>query len=186
MLVALQRLDLLADRAGLLVAVPHAAQRDALTLLGLGPQGLAQPALVMGDQVRCGGQNVRRRTVIALQAHDGGVGEVLLEAQDVADLGAAPPVDRLVVVADAADVRRALGEQAQPEILRDVGVLILVDQDVAEPAMIEGEDIRMRLPQGDAMHHEIAEIDGIHLGQPRLVLAVDVAGAAARGPSSAG
>ena len=106
MLVALQRLDLLADRARLLVAVPHAAQRDALAFLHLGPQRLAEPALVVGDQVRGGGQDVRRRAVVALQPDDGGAGEILLEAQDVADLRAAPAVDRLVVVADAADVLR--------------------------------------------------------------------------------
>ena len=105
-LVALQRLDLLADRARLLVAVPHAAQRDALALLDLGPQRLAEPSLVVGDQVRGGGQDVRGRAVVALQPDDGGARKILLEAQDVADLGAAPAVDRLVVVADAADVLR--------------------------------------------------------------------------------
>jgi hypothetical protein len=73
--------------------------------------------------------------VVALQPDHLGAGKVLLEAQDVVDLGAAPAIDRLVVVADAADIvagpRLALGEQAQPQILRDVGVLILVDEDVA-------------------------------------------------------
>ncbi len=42
--------------------------------------------------------------VIALQADDLRAGKVVLEAQDVVDLGAAPAIDRLVVVADAADV----------------------------------------------------------------------------------
>jgi hypothetical protein len=58
-------------------------------------------------------------------------GKVLLEAQDVVDLGAAPAVDRLVVVADAADVLRALADQPQPEVLRDVGIL-----DTRRPARI--------------------------------------------------
>ena len=131
------------------------------------------------------------RAVVALEPDDLGAGEIVLEAQDVVDLGAAPAVDRLVVVADAADVlergalRRArcarlsplaervrvraltrecrspltrlaradsglarsrrpgddgggraplvrLPQQPQPQILRDVGVLILVHQDVVE------------------------------------------------------
>jgi hypothetical protein len=42
--------------------------------------------------------------VVALEPDDLGAGKVVLEAQDVVDLGAAPAVDRLVVVADAADV----------------------------------------------------------------------------------
>ncbi len=44
------------------------------------------------------------RAVVALEPDDGGAREILLEAQDVVDLGAAPAIDRLVVVADAADV----------------------------------------------------------------------------------
>ena len=174
----------------------------ALAFLQLGPQRLAEPALVVGDQVRGGGQDVRRRAVVALQPDDGGAGKILLEAQDVADLGAAPAIDRLVVVADAADVLRALGQQPQPEILRHVGVLVLVDQDVAEAAVILRQDVGMGLPQRHAVHDQVAEIDGVHLGQPLLVLAVDArrpcrwrtrrrrrptpCRASARDPSSAG
>ena len=46
------------------------------------------------------------RAVIPLQPDHLGAGEVVLEAQDVVDLGAAPAVDRLIVIADAADVLR--------------------------------------------------------------------------------
>ena len=49
----------------------------------------------------------RGRAVITLQPDHRRAGEVVLEAQDVVDLGAAPAVDRLVVVADAADVLRS-------------------------------------------------------------------------------
>ena len=160
-----------------------------------GAQRLAEPALVVGDQVRGGGEDVGGRAVVALQPDDLGAGKVVLEAQDVVDLGAAPAIDRLVVVADAADVleraltprmprradaralararsdevastglalervpasselrraaprlegrgrrsrRVALRQQPQPQILRDVGVLVLVDQDVLEAALIVG------------------------------------------------
>ena len=60
----------------------------------------------------------------------------MLEAQDVGDLGTTPRIDRLVVVADAADVLARLREQPQPEILRRIGVLIFVDQHVAETLLI--------------------------------------------------
>ena len=96
------------------------------------------------------------RAVVALEPDDLRAGKILLEAQDVVDLGAAPAIDRLVVVADAADVRRAFAGSAargacasrarqrqaacasepQPQVLRDVGVLVLVDQDVFEAALV--------------------------------------------------
>ena len=131
-----QGLDVLADAARLLLVVPHAGHGDRPPHVVVGEERLAEPALVVGDEARGGGQDVALGAVVALQPDDRGAGEVLLEAQDVVDLGAAPAVDRLVVVADAADVGRAAGQQPQPQVLGDVGVLVLVDQDVAEAALV--------------------------------------------------
>ena len=104
MAAALQLLDLLADGAGFLLGVPGAGHGDLLARHVVGAQRLAEPAFVVGDQVRGGGEDVAGRAVIALEPDHLGAGEVVLEAQDVVDLGAAPAIDRLVVVADAADV----------------------------------------------------------------------------------
>ena len=103
---ALQLLDLLADRARLLLGIPGAGDGDLLARLVLGAQRLAEPALVVRDQMRGGGEDVAGGAVVALQPDDLGAREVVLEAQDVVDLGAAPAVDRLVVVADAAEIGR--------------------------------------------------------------------------------
>src|SRR5262245_57966968 len=102
--VTLELLDLLADRACLLLGVPAGGHLDLLARLVLGAQRLAEPALVVGDEVRGGGEDVGGGAVIALEADDPGAGKIVLEAQDVVHLRPAPAVDRLVVVADAADV----------------------------------------------------------------------------------
>ena len=101
---ALEPLDLLADPARFLGPVPDADHLDLVALGFLGPQRLAEPAGIVGDQAGGGGEDVRGRAVILLEPDDLRAGKVLLEAQDVGDLGAAPGVDRLVVVADAAEV----------------------------------------------------------------------------------
>ena len=106
MLLALRLLDLLADRARFLLGIPGAGDRYLLARHVVGAERLAEPALVVSDDVRGGGEDVAGRAVIALQPDHLGAGKVVLEAQDVVDLGAAPAVDRLVVVADAADVFR--------------------------------------------------------------------------------
>src|SRR5690606_1620486 len=117
----LQRLDFLGDLAGLLLAVPGAGQRHLLAVLAIGEQRLAEPAVIMGDQPCGDGEDMAGRAVVALETDDRGAGKILVEAQDVVDLGATPAIDRLVVVADAADVLAtalaALGDEAQPEIL---------------------------------------------------------------------
>ena len=97
-------LDVVADPARLLLVVPDAGPRSCSPGVAVGEQRLAEPALVVRDQARGGGEDMAGRAVVAFEADDLGAGKVLLEAQDVVDLGAAPAVDRLVVVADAADV----------------------------------------------------------------------------------
>src|SRR5579862_3083834 len=93
-----------ADRAGFFLRVPGAGDLNFFPRHVLGAQRLAQPPFVVGDEVRGGGEDVAGAAVVALQADYFGAGEIVIEAQDVVDLGAAPAVDRLVVVADAADV----------------------------------------------------------------------------------
>ncbi len=116
----LQLLDILADDAGFLLVVPATFDRDLIAETGIGAERLAEPSLVMSDQARSRAEDVAGRAVVALQPDDLGAGEVGLEAQDVVDLRAPPAIDRLVVVADAADIAVALREQPQPQILGDV------------------------------------------------------------------
>ena len=60
---------------------------------------------------------MRGGTIVLFQPDHLSAGEILLEAQDVADLGAAPAIDRLVVVTHAGDVAPLLREQAASEIV---------------------------------------------------------------------
>ena len=77
------------------------------------------------------------RAVVLLEAHDVcASGKSLLEVEDVPDVGAAPAVDGLVVVAHDAEVAVAAGEQLHELVLRAVGVLVLVDEDVLELAAV--------------------------------------------------
>jgi len=86
---------------------------------------------------------MRCRAVVLLEPRDRGTRKILLETKNVADLGAPPTVDRLVVVADATQIAALLGQEAQPQILGDVGILVLVDEEIAETPLIVGENIRI-------------------------------------------
>src|SRR5690606_3152152 len=91
--------DLVADPAGLLLVVPQARDAHELARLVLRPERLAVAGLVLRDQAGGGAQDVAGRAVVALETDDAGAREILLETENVADLGAAPAIDRLVVVA---------------------------------------------------------------------------------------
>ena len=114
-----------------------------------------------------------RGTVVLFQPDHVGAGKILFEPKDVAHLGAAPAIDRLVVVAHAADVHVPLRQKPEPEILRYIGVLIFVDEDVAEPPAVLLEQVIVLLEDLDHVEQEIAEIDRVQRLQPRLVFGVE-------------
>ena len=176
-----QRLDPVADHAGLLVGIPQADDVDLLSLriVAPGPQRLAQPPLVVGDQPGGGGEDGRGGAVVALQLDDLGSGEVLLEAKNVLHLGAAPRVYRLIVIANATNVLVPLRQQPQPQVLHQVGVLVLVHEDVAEAAVVVGQDFGLGPQDLRHVQQQVAEIGGVELLQAVLVGAVQRAGQAA-------
>ncbi len=177
---ALQRLDLVGDEIGFLLAVPHRTHDHRLAARLGRPQRLAEARAVVRDEAGSGGEDVLARAVVLLEPHDLGAGKILLEAQDVADLGPAPAVDRLVVVAHAAQVARLLGEDAQPHILRDVGVLVFVDQHVTEALVVLGQHVGARLEDRQVVEQQVAEIAGVERLEARLVHRVELDRAAAR------
>src|SRR4030095_8293240 len=129
-------LDLFADPARFLWGVPDADHLNPIALVEVGPQRLAEAAGIVGDKAGGGGEDVRGGSVVLLEPNHLRAREILLEAENVGDFGPAPRIDRLVVIADAAQVAMRLGQQLQPVILRSIGVLIFVDQYISEPLAI--------------------------------------------------
>ena len=85
--LALQAFDLLADPARLFRAIPDADALDLLTIAGIGPQSLAEAPRIMSDEAIGGCKDVRRRTIVLLETDDRRSWKILLEAEDVRDLG---------------------------------------------------------------------------------------------------
>ena len=156
--------------ARLLVVVPDAAHGELAAVARVGVQASCRAGRrLFAISFEAAPRICAGRAVILLQPDHVRAGEILLEAQDVVHLRAAPAIDGLVVVADAADVVVALREQPQPEILRDVGVLVLVHQDVGEPAVILLENVRVFLEQPQVFEQQVAEIGRVQLLEPLLI-----------------
>ena len=97
--------DVLDDRPRFLPAVLVHPQHHRRPLVVLGEQLLGLPMAVVADQLIGHPQDVRRAAVILLQPDDFDVRIILFKIQDVVQVGAAPPVDRLVRVAGDGQVR---------------------------------------------------------------------------------
>ena len=171
----LQLLDLLANAARLFFRIPHTRDDGLFTILAIGEEGLSQTPFIVGNQMRRRRKDMTRRAIVALQPDDLGAWKILLEAQDVVDLGTTPPIDRLVIVTHAAHIVAALREQAQPHVLHRIRILILVDEDEAEAFLILLQHIRIVAEEAQALKQQVAEIRRIQRLQALLIHGVELA-----------
>src|SRR5690606_21848907 len=99
MVVLQPLLDLVYHPARLVLLVEGGIKADWLTFGAGGPEVLAHAGAVVRDQAVGGLENGGGGTVVLFQAYDSRV-IVLVKAADVFHPGAAPTVNRLVVIAD--------------------------------------------------------------------------------------
>lgn len=152
---------------GRLLDDPH-----GLAFALLGPEVLAQAAIVVADERVGRIEDVPVRAVVLFEADDRAARVVALEVGHVADIGAAKGVDGLVVVAHREDGCPAAGQQLEPLVLQRVGVLELVDQDMAEAPLVMLAHRRVAHQQFVGAQQQLGEIDhafALALGLVELV-----------------
>ena len=169
----LRGFNLVANSPSFLLTVPNPRDRRPLSKRFVGEERLSQATAVMGDQSRCDGDDVTDRSIISLEPDHFRARKIPFEPQDVFNIRATPCVDRLIVVAYAAQIAIRLGKEAEPKILNDVRVLVLVDQDIAEAPPEARENFVMLAEQPQRFEQQIAEIDSIERFQTRLVALIE-------------
>lgn len=96
--------------------------------------------VVGNDSIGCA-QNGFGGAVILFQTDDAGAFILIFKTQNVFNGGAAELVNALVVVADDTDIFILPGQQGGKKVLKVVGVLVFVDQDIAELPLVVVTDI---------------------------------------------
>ena len=161
--------DLGRDEARLRVLVLDLDHAHRLPLAELGEEVLRLPlAVVVDDRVGRAEDRVGR-AVVLLQGHDARAREVLLELDDVADIGRTEAVDRLVPISDGADIAVLRAQELEQAVLGVVRVLVLVDEDVAERALPLLARFRETLQRLNREHEHVVEVDRVRGVQAALV-----------------
>jgi hypothetical protein len=70
---------------------------------------------------------------------------------------------------------RRLRQQPQPQILRNVGVLIFVHQDELESVLVTAQHVGVLAEDADVLQQQVAEIGGVEDLQPLLIGGVELA-----------
>ena len=161
-LVSGQRLaETRGDEIGLLQVVTAPEAPDGGAPGAVGPQPLLRAVPVLPDDRAGRVENDLGRAVVPFETDDRGIGEVPLEVQDVAQVRAAPLVDRLVGIAHDAQVAVLVGQEPDETVLRRVGVLILVHHDEPEALRVAAPDRRGGFEQLLRPQQEVVEVEGV-------------------------
>ena len=167
--------DLGGDEPGLVPLVVGKVVEQQVSPVLVCPELLALALAVVGDDGVGRVQNVGGTAVVLLKPDHPAVFVLILKAEDVFDRRAAEFIDALVVVADHADVAPAPREQRRELVLQAVGVLILVDQHVAEAALPVLQHVGVFLQELDGVADEIVKVHGVGSKAAFCVLGIDLA-----------
>ena len=96
------------------------------------------------------------------------------ELEDVPDVGSAERIDRLIRVPDHRQVPVLARQQLEQPVLGVVGVLVLVDEHVAEGRAVAVAHLLEELEHVDRAHEQVVEVHRVHAVQLGLVELVDV------------
>ncbi len=99
--------------------------------------------------------------------------KILAELSEIFERRAAPAVDRLIVVADRRERRALAGQQFHQFVLARVGVLILVDQQIAQLVLPAVAHLLVLLEEFGGQTDQVVEIDRLIRMQRRHVITVD-------------
>lgn len=77
----------------------------------------------------------------------------------VFDFGAAPAIDRLIIIADCKQHAFITGQNSEPGILDAVGVLKLINEHVPEPPLVMSQYIRPLQPQFMRPQQQFGKVD---------------------------
>ncbi len=118
-------------------------------------------------------EHLRRRAVVLLEPNDARMREAQRNAEQPFGARAGEAVDRLIVVADDAEVVARPEPELEQRLLQQVHILVLVDGERVPLVADDREHVVVLFEQTDRALQQILEIERSLRGLPLLVLAED-------------
>ena len=139
------------DASGARISRPSAAGPDAIRLANRSPVVFHEPDRALHDRPRT--------AVVHLQVDPSKVRETVVQGKDPPNVGEAPAVDGLVVIADQEDPVRRCGQEQRQVQLGAVHILDLVDQQLPTSAAPPGEEAGLALQGRDGAEDQVVEVE---------------------------
>ena len=153
------RLQLHHHLLGFLLAVLAHCHRHRFAMAEVGPQFLVEQLLVMRNDGVRRLEDAHRRAVVLFEFDQLEVRIIARQAAQILDIRAAPAVDRLVVVTHRRKRRARPGDLLEQPVLAGVGVLVFIDEQVAQAVLPLVEHVGMFIEKLDGQRNQVIEID---------------------------
>ena len=146
---------------------PH----DPIALAKFCPQLFGFSLGIVGDH--CVGciENRLRASIVLRQHNNRHLRKRRFKLQDISKIGAAKPIHRLVSIANHADIVMRRCQHHHDFVLRNVRVLIFVDQNVFEALLILRQHVFVLAKKFHGVDQQIIEVHRAGFQQSRLILA---------------
>ena len=165
----LEVMDLGGDPFGFVLVVAAGPDAHVLAVAMLAPQLLEVRVRIFRDQGIGAAQDLPAAAVILFELDHLQARIVGGEPVEVFRIGAAPGIDALVVVAHAGQAAARAGEVFQQAVLRAVGILAFVHQQVADALAPGRGQVRIVFQQHQGQPDQIVEIHRVERAQALLV-----------------
>jgi hypothetical protein len=158
----------------LVALVGSLVEADGVASAAFGDEALLLAGLVVSDHARGAVEDGSGGAVVPLETDHARLGMVLLEVEDVADVGTPPGVDRLVGIPYHAEVAVLPGQLVDQPVLHAVRVLVLVHQHVLPAPAIVVEDLGEAIEELGGLDQQIAEVEGVGVGEEPLIGGIEL------------
>ena len=152
-------LDFRSHFVGLVRGVTALPYADAFAIGGIAPQRFRVLVRVVGNQCIGGAQHAVGAAVVLFQLDDFERRVIRAQRKQIIRIGPAPGVNALVVVAHAGELACVTGNGFEQAILRIVGVLAFVHQQIADALAPGHADLVIGFQQ---LHRQPNQIIKIH------------------------
>ena len=162
------------DKGRLLLDIPCRNQRRPESLTRTNRFELpGKLAHIVRDRGVGQGEDLRRRAVVAFEPKDLRLRIALLEEVQVLEVGASPAIDALRVVANDRQLAVAPRQQIEDLRLQEVGVLVLIDEDLLKLLLVERGNLRTVGQQPLPVDQQVVVIHPVPLTLELLIAGLD-------------
>ena len=145
---------------------------DLFSLFIFCPQSFTLSAHIVLDHLVSSVEDILGRTVILFQLNDQRLGEYLLIAQNIANIGPPEFVDGLVVISHYAEILIFFRQKTDKLKLGGVSILILVHHDVFKTFLVIIQHFRTRAEKLHSLNDQIVKVQGVVFFQLFLILLI--------------